>query len=60
MPSPAIFLQFQNYAVTLPNRTNQMEMGDTGGGDDNTDMDVSMERLASEAQEVSDRLTMAE
>ncbi|KAK2191934.1 hypothetical protein NP493_42g07023 [Ridgeia piscesae] len=47
--------QFQNYAVTLPNRTNQMEMGDTGGGlygDDNTDMDVSMERLASEAQEV--------
>ena len=35
-----------------------MEMGDTCG-DDNTDMDVSMERLASEAQEVSDWFTLA-
>ena len=40
-----------------------MEMGDTGGGncgDDNTDMDVSMERLASEAQEVSVRLGLVQ
>ena len=39
-----------------------MEMGDTGGGlygDDNTDMDVSMERLASEAQEVGGRVPAA-